>query len=363
MKKHLLFWFLIAMSVGAASAQRIAKPTLDPKPETEAQKSAVMEGIKFHDQKQFDAAIKKYNEVLSVNPDSTLALYELAISQYAHGDKEAAIETAVRGSKYKSQHLALFYQVIANVIDDVGKPNEAIRIYREGIEFIKDDKSMRPHLSSMHFNLGVTYVRQNKYAEARPELKKAVEYNYAYASPHYLLSEVYLNGKYKVPAIAAAARFLSLEFSTQRSVRAAAIIRSALKPAPKNDKTGNIDIFVDLNAPKDEGDYGMFDLFLGTLTLPGEGKDKNTTEEERFADGFASFVGLLDGDKKNSTTFVGKNYVPFLSEMRKRGFVKPFAYIVLHRTGSAEAQKWISENGDSTMAFLTWAKTYELPSR
>ncbi len=65
---------------------------------------------------------------------------------------------------------------MANAIDDVGKPDEAIKIYRDAIKML-DDKRHDGHLSSLYYNLGVTYVRQKKYNEAGVELKKAVEYN------------------------------------------------------------------------------------------------------------------------------------------------------------------------------------------
>lgn len=47
MKKHLLVGLLAAICVGAAAAQKIAKPTLSPKPETDAQKSTVAKAQKW----------------------------------------------------------------------------------------------------------------------------------------------------------------------------------------------------------------------------------------------------------------------------------------------------------------------------
>jgi hypothetical protein len=58
------------------------------------------------------------------------------------------------------------------------------------------------------------------YAEAKEQLKRAVELNNAYPSPHYLLSEVFMGTKYRIPALLAAIRLLSLEPNSQRSERA-----------------------------------------------------------------------------------------------------------------------------------------------
>jgi tetratricopeptide (TPR) repeat protein len=244
--------------------QKIEKPTLTAKPLTEHQRSLVEEGIGLHKQKKFDAAILKYELVLGENPDATVAIYEKAISLYTKGEKEKAIETAVLGAKYRSEELPLFYLVIANVIDDAGKPKEAVKIFRDAIKILEKEKDMDRHLSSVHFNLGITYFRQNLMAESRAELKKSVEYNPLYPSPHFVLSEIF-GSDYKVPSLLAAMRFISLEYNTTRTDRAVATVKRVLAPAEKDKETGNINIFMNLNAPKDEGDYGMYDLQLGTL--------------------------------------------------------------------------------------------------
>src|SRR4051812_40480994 len=83
-------------------AQRIDKPTLTPKPCSEAQKVLVQQGIALHDRKDFDGAIAKYKQVLDETPDCTTAIYELALSYYGNSNTTLAMETAYKGSKYKS---------------------------------------------------------------------------------------------------------------------------------------------------------------------------------------------------------------------------------------------------------------------
>lgn len=358
MKKHLLFLCLVAGLTSASVAQKIEKPTLVAKECTAPQKQIVREGIDLHDAKKYGEAVAKYQQVLAENPDCTLALYELSMTYYAMGDKVKSMETAYRGSKYKSEDLPLFYLSMANAIDDVGKPDEAIKIYRDAIKMLEGEKDMLHHLSSVYYNLGVTLVRQKKYTEARAELKKAVAYNAKYPSPHYLLSVVYHGTKYKVPAFLAAARFISLEFNTQRSEVAARLVRDILKPAPKDEKTGNIQIFMDFNAPKDEGDFGMFDLFLGTLTTLKDKDDEKKSESEIFAGAVSTLIALVAENKDLKSTFVGKNYIPFVAEMKKRGYAEVFAYVVLHHSGDPNAMKWLTANEPKLKEFLEWAKTY-----
>src|SRR5688572_22322707 len=186
---------VFAMTFGV-TAQKIEKPTLVPKECTGAQQLTIREGIKLHDTKRYPEAVAKYQQVLAENPDCTVALYELSFAYYVMGEKTKAMETAYKGSKYKSEHLPLFYLTMANVIDDVGKPDEAVKIYRDAIKMLEAGQDTRQYLSSLHYNLGLTLFRQKKNDDARVELKRAVEYNQRYPSPHYLLSVVYNSTKY-----------------------------------------------------------------------------------------------------------------------------------------------------------------------
>jgi tetratricopeptide (TPR) repeat protein len=358
MKKHLLLFFIFCLLCGTVSAQKASKPTLTPSEPTPAQKGLIQQGVSLHDAQKYDEAIEKYKAVLEENPDCTAAMYELSISYRAKGDVTKAIETATKGVKYKSPELALFYILIANTWDEQGNPKKAIELYQDTIKILNDEKNNRTALASVYYNLGVTYTTQKQYKEAKEALKKAVENNFAYASPSYLLAEVFFGTKYKIPAMLAAARLISLEINSPRSKRSVAIFLNTLKAAKKDEKTGNINIFIDMDAPKDEGDFAMYDLILGTLTTVKGDEDKNKTDEEIFAEAVDTLIALLSEDKKLQSTFVGKNYVPFLVEMKRKGYSKTFAYLVLQQDGNLTAEKWLIDNGQKTLEFINWAKNY-----
>lgn len=347
--------------------QKIEKPTLTAKPLTDHQLSLIKEGIEFHNQKKLDAAILKYELVLGENPDATGAMYEKALSLYTKGEKEKAIETAVLGTKYRSEELPLFYLVIANVIDDAGKPKEAVKIYRDAIKILEKEKDMDRHLSSVHFNLGITYARQNLMTESRAELKKAVEYNPLYPSPHFVLSEIFKGSRYRVPALLSAIRFISLEYASTRTDVAVATVRSVMAAAEKNEKTGNTTVNLDFFAPEDEGSFTIYDLLIPTLGVIDEEKNKGAqekTREEKFAAGIDSVISLLADDKKLKNTFVGKQYIPFVSEMKTRGFSQVFSYVVIFKADNKNpaARKWLETNNGKLQEFLAWAKTYRPPT-
>ncbi len=363
MKKTLPIALILLIFALTSLGQKLAKPTLTSVKPTADQQKRINEGTSLHDAKKYDEAIAKYQSVLTESPDCTGAMYELAFSLYDKGDKEKALEVATKGAKYVSEELPLFYMMIANNLDDMGKPDEAVKIYKDGLKALEGDARFGRYRSSLFYNLGLTYTRLKNYKDAKEALKSAVENNFQYPSPHYLLAVVFNGTRYKVPAFLAAARFITLEYNTQRTATSIDIITHILPPAA-NDSKGNITITLDMNGPKDEGDFGLFDLILGTIATVRGDDDKGKSDNQMFIEGIGSVIEMLAEDKKLQKTFVGKTYVPFMVELKKKGYLEVFGNTVLFlHDKNPSAGKWIDANGDKMREFFDWAKSYSQPAQ
>lgn len=362
MKKFLASAVIVMLATIFVNAQKPPKPTLTPSEPTAAQDLLIKEGTKLHDAKKYDEAIAKYEQVLKENPTCAIAMYELTYSLVEKGDIERAVTVAFEGMKYKSDTLPLFYMAIGNYWDDNGRSNDAIKLYKEGIDILKKDKQSDASMARLYFNLGISYYRQKKNEDAREAEKNAVKTDYGYASPHYILAELFSSTRYKIPALLAAGRMISLEQNTQRADRAATIFKGLMDPAQKN-KEGELMIGLDLNAPKDEGDFMMYDFVLPTLMTMQKEKHGDESYEERFIASIKTVLAMLSEDKKIKSTFVGKYYVPFYAEMLEKGFVDVFAYRVLFGSGSKAAMNWLMKNQERATAFEEWSLTYRPPTR
>lgn len=113
----------------------------------------VTEGIALHDKGEYDKAIEKYKEALSLDPKNTGALYEMMYSYFSKQDYKEALRLSEEGAKEKGRFRPAFFMMIGNVQDQLGNPAAAIKAYEAGLKESPND-------SLLHFNLGVTLYGQ-----------------------------------------------------------------------------------------------------------------------------------------------------------------------------------------------------------
>jgi tetratricopeptide (TPR) repeat protein len=356
----LLSLVLTLCSAGAAAAQQIPDPKLTPEPASEKQTAAVREGVALHDRGDFDGAIRRYESVLAENPSNVLALYEMSYAYTEKKDYRKALEVAMRGAQYHSEQLDGFYVLMGNNLDLLGETTKAIEVYKKGLKLF-------PGAGALQFNLAVAYKNAGKLDDARKTLKDGLVANPQHASSHLLLAVIFFNTGYKAPAFFAAARFLTLEPSSQRSPLAARIVSEVLgSGAAPGKNPGEISITLDYNPKKDEGDFTTLDTIFGlsaAIAFRDAEKDKGKTEAQKVVAQMQTVLTVLgeQAEKKKQSTFTFQYYVPYFIEMKRKGHVEAFVYHALQSSGLPGAREWVGANGGRVMQFLIWSKGYHWP--
>lgn len=356
-KRTALLVFALALSSVCVLGQ-VDSPKLDPTPSTEKQAALIKEGVALHDQGNYDAAIAKYEEVLKENPNNVEALYEMSFSYSEKKDYRKGLDIALKGAQYKSKLLAAFYLQIGNNLDLLGEPKKSVEVYKAGIK-------LQPQNAMLHYNLAVTYRNLDKPDDARKTVKQAIALNPEHPSSHLFLSMLWYQESYKTPALLAASRFLVLEPRSERSASALKMVQQVMGGNVTAGKNPNeINIFVDMSAKKDEGDFGAIDLVLGLGKAAGMSKEnKDKTEMQLLVEQFDTLFAIMSEqiDKGDKSKFTWKFYVPYFSEMKKRNYVEPFVYYIYQTSGKEEVQKWLANNRSRVNEFLSWSKGYVWP--
>jgi len=356
----LLSFILLLCGARGAAARQLPEPKLTPEPSNEKQTSAVREGVALHDRGDFDGAIRKYEAVLAENPSNVLALYEMSYAYTEKKDYKKAVEIALRGAQYKSDQLGGFYLLVGNNLDLLGETSKAIEVYKKGLKLF-------PGEGALHFNLAVAYKNAGKLDDAKKSLKASTVANPNHTSSHLLLAVIFFNTGYRTPALLAALRFLTLEPASQRSPTALRIVREVLGGgATPGSNPNEINLSLDLNPKKDEGDFGSMDMILGLSgALALTEKEKGKTETQRIAGQLESVLAVLAEQvgKKKQSTYVYQYYVPYFIELKQKGHVEAFVHHALQASGLPGTREWVEANGGRILQFLVWSKGFRWPAQ
>ena len=356
LNRIILFITIILFSAIAALGQ-VDPPRLNPTPSTGQQALLIREGVKQHDLGNYDAAIKRYEEALSENPDNVEALYEMSFSYSMKNEPRKSLEVANKGARYKSEMLPLFYLQIGNNLDILGEPDKSIKVYKAGIK-------LRPGMALLHYNLAVTYRNMGKLEDARKTVKEAITVDPQHPGSHAVLAGLWHEGQYRTPALLAAGRFLVLEPRSPRALGVLKIWKDVMGAGVTTGPNNQINIFFDTAAKKDEGDFGSIDLILG-LGKAGSMTEKNKgkSELQLLVGQFELFLAVMSeqSGKADRSKFTWKYYAPYFFEMKEKKLVEPFIYYVTQADGKEETAKWLSANKTRVADFLAWSKAFKWP--
>jgi len=337
-------------------------------PEHEA---LIREGVDLHDKGDYDAAIAKYQEVLARNPSDVTAIFEMAFSYLSKHDFDKCFETAKKGAEFKSDLLAMFYDLMASALDSKGQPQQAVDMYKRGIALV-------PDASQLYFNLAVTYRESlSQPNDARLALQKAAAIEPLYPDVQLLLGQVYQSSGYAAPAFLALSTYLIVDPGGKQALPGYGLWRAVLKggvdpipdapvmPSSPTPNRGMRTPGTSTTARTDEGDFSKLeaqiapthDAFMRKL-------DEGTPEIQALVAQVDQLLGALSTTASGPAagSFVNTHYVPFFVALRQQKFVEPFVYWASQRAPVPGVTDWLKANESRVREFLGWASKYSWPN-
>lgn len=347
--------FLLLCSSLSFCADILPAPDQTPSLTNQEERPLIDQGIALHDQGKFDEAVAKYKEVLAKNPKNILAIYEMTFSQFSAKKYDEALKSGTDGARYKSEYLPQFYMMIGNSLDELGRTDDAITAYRQAEKVLPTD-------ALVQFNFAVTLMNSGKVDEARPHLKSSAMLNPQHPGSQFALGSMYFDQGYKVPSTLALLRFLALEPNSSRSPKALTMIGQNFEANVKEKSPKNIEITIDANAKKDEGDFQMLDLLM-SMSHAGKisvGAPQPTPMAMRVNSLDGLFSAMSEQKDNQKGMFVVDYYFPYFIEMKKNSLVLPFVYSIYQSTDE-EARQWVEQHPTDVAKFKQWSKDYVWP--
>ncbi len=321
--------------------------------------SLIVQGIRLHDEGQYEQALKKFDQALNLEKYNGYALFEKANTYFAMNEPKKALKylDIIIDRKIPESYSDACY-LKGNILDNEGKADEAIAVYRMGI------KNGKPN-SMLHFNLAITLMGQKKYDEAESELIATLQLRPQHPSSHFYLGIIEADKGLKVKALLSLYYFLTIETQGKRTDQAWGVVQDILSDDDNNSKTMSLTT----EALKDEFKAGEMILTLSPAmdeALRQAVRDSLHTElpEPTKAEHLAQlnarlFQALADEKgRPNKDNFWWDFYGEYFVTLHNAGHTDAASYYIALSGKQKDADKWLSGHEKELNAFAEWYDQY-----
>ena len=342
-----------------------------------AQQSAedyIKAGIEFHDQGKYKQAIVQYEKALEVEPNNSMAFYEIAFSYYAQENYTKAIEHCDKVLGINKGSLFSATILKASAINANGNIKGSINLVENA------RKQFGNHYQLM-YNLAVDYTTIGELDKAEQSLKLGLENNPIHPGSHYILAVIHHKKNNVSQTLMATMMFLMLEDNTVRAEKGYEILMERIGGNVKKDanKPNERTIYINQN---DDNRFSTSHLTISVLAMMDSSvtrelnKEGINISENIFTMKCSQFFTALQSvktDKKaketgklkkknkdnNSSDIWTELYMPFYKALHESDHMEAFAFFI-RRNGDEEARQWIKENESKMNNFATWVNNYML---
>lgn len=315
-------------------------PTLKYNSPTQQETKIIMSAAQEQLNNQHGRAIKKFQAILDKNPNSAIALYGLASSYYATGNFEQSLNYSTRASQYKTPFLASTYLLMGLGYEKNNQLNNAISAYQFAIKQFKIN-------SGLHYQLAKAYLSQDRVEDAAETLKNVIIIDPYHRESHLQLGIAYYENDYKTPALLSFLSFLLIEPDSKRSQLVVEFIDDIFKSGvEKNPQTGDLELAVNPDAKKDEGNFELIDITMSARRIDLILATLKNTEEEILLKQLESCLLIISQIKtnKDQAYFIEDHYFPFFKSVYKNNLTKALLYYTHKSSSKPEVKIWLSKN-------------------
>lgn len=162
----------------SANAKDYRKTELDP-----LDLFRLKEAVAMVDEGKIDQAMTEYEALAKKYPDDYNIAYEYCFALYLKQDFKKALPIIRQLCKSPDAE-ELAYQMYGSMLDDDGKPKEAIKVFDEGLKRF-------PKSGKLYLEKGTVNLRQDKYQEALDCYNIGIEVDPMFASNYYRAANIY----------------------------------------------------------------------------------------------------------------------------------------------------------------------------
>jgi tetratricopeptide (TPR) repeat protein len=353
MKKIFVLVLLSLIIYGCGSTINIPSQSKAPGQVSALNKSMLHDGIKANDKGDYPGAVKIYQEILKDNPDNIEALYELAYTYFTSKDYKKGLEGSLKGLEYQSNLECAFYSIAGNCLDELKRTEDAIYVYKKGINSCPDQ-----YIN--YYNIALSYYRFGKKEDAEKYLISGIKVNPAHTSSLMLLGSIYMEQGKQIPSLLLFCRFLSLEPNTGRSETVLKGIDNIMGWGIEKKDSKNVSITIS-GFGKPDSPYSMLEMLLKLKQASIDAEEnKNKSVVQFRAEVLESLISMINEIKERKQSDFTADYLfPYYISLRDSEFQKTFAYYIMQSSGKPEVKTWLAANSRKVEEFKAWNEAYK----
>jgi tetratricopeptide (TPR) repeat protein len=306
-------------------------------------KDLILQGIAFNDQGNFKEAITKYNEALAIDPNSTVANYELSYTYMQIGQYEEAVRFSKTVIDQNADNQPEAYVVMGSSLDLFGKADLAVNAYEEGL-------ANYPDSYLLNYNLALCLFNQKEYDKAETTTINAITLEPKHGSSHILLSYIMQAKGQRVKSILPIYYFLMIEPDSERSKQQYDRLIEQLGQGISPDNNNTISLL--LPASSSDKDFGDAEVMISLLTASRyTDQNKKKSDLDYFIELNRELFEILGELKKNNKGFWWDIYVTPFYLIAESDDCEAFSYFISQSVDSEDVNNFISSNTDKILKF------------
>lgn len=317
------------------------------------------EAIKLMDNEgDYDGAIKLLEKSEKLDPKNIIYAYEIAYALYSQKKYDAAIKRLKKITSHKDatdQH----FQLLGNSYDIIGKPDEAIETYKEGLKKF-------PNSGKLYLEQGIVEYFRKNYDESIRLWEEGVKAEPTFSSNYYWLGKIFSYTEERIWSVMYGEIFINLERNTDRTIEMSEILFNTYKEAIifSSDTSSEVRFSkrttIDVKSIKDEFKMPfnlVFGLEIINGMLPKTLSGETTLTIAILNDIRHTFIENWYEGKRD------KDYPNPLFDFQKKlldsGHFETYNYWFLMKGDTDEFKAWYDKNKDKFSAFATWMNDNE----
>lgn len=306
----------------------------------------IREGIDYHDNEQYEKAIKCYEKVGLNDTNYALSQFEIGLSYIGLEKYKKAQEILKDLLQYriKFSFKPDVYQQLGNAYDMDKNPQMALKYYNEGIEKF-------PYNNHLIFNRGVCYEQQKEYEKALEDYQKAISINVYHANAHLRLGLLCANQKYNSQALLSLSTFAWIVPEDSRTPSVVSIMSQIANGSyePEEDEKTEWRMY------EDDPFQDVNTLFDNYTALQKNYKVKLTIKAE-FAKQLHMILSNQKYDKDNKD-FWNRTYLPFYQSILEAKKFDDLILLFFYNFKNSDIQKKIKPKTAKIKDFYEWSST------